>query len=135
MNLLARCLYYAYALLLLAIGAAGMLLTRFELTQIFNVDLTAMGTQPAATFLNQYAYLKSLEFSFGLFCWFFRHRILAGEPPRFIFLAGIFIGVASRVLSTIEYGTPHWAFLVFGVLEFACGTLVFVYPQTQRSAL
>ncbi len=124
MRVLTRWFYYGYTWMLLGVGGSGILIAPWELTHVFAVDLAGMGPGPAATLLNQYRFLKSTEFAFGLYCWLFRHATLAGGQARSLFLAGLFTGVAARVVSLLVDGMPHWAFLLFALLEFICGALV-----------
>jgi hypothetical protein len=128
MRQVTRVFYYGYTLMLLGVGGSGVLIAPWELPHIFAVDLSAMGAQPAATLLNQYRFLKSMELAFGLFCWLYRRPIWAGGQARGLFLAGVFAGVAARAISIGVDGVPHWAFLVFAALELVCGLLMAIQP-------
>ena len=120
--------YYGYTLMLLGVGGSGILIARWELSSIFSIDLAAMGSEPAATLLNQYRFLKSTELGFGLFCWVYRHRIWAGGEARILFLAGVLGGCAARALSIVVDGVPNWPFLVFLGLELMCALLMAIQP-------
>lgn len=128
MRRVAQVFYYGYTLMLLCVGGSGILIAPWELSRVFSVDLAAMGALPAATLLNQYRFLKSMELAFGLFCWLYRRPIWAGGRARLLFLAGVFAGVAARVISIEADGLPHWAFLVFAGLELICGALMLIQP-------
>lgn len=123
-----RVFYWGYTLMLIGVGGSGILIARWELPQIFSVDLPAMGQAPAATLLNQYRFLKSIELASGLFCWLYRDRIWAGGEARALFLAGVLAGCTARALSIAMDGVPHWAFLVFLALELACALLMAIQP-------
>lgn len=129
MPLVTRVFYYGYTWMLLCVGGSGILIAAWELPHIFSVDLSAMAPQPAATLLTQYRFLKSMEFAFGLFCWVYRREIWAGGTARRLFLAGVFGGVAARLISLTKDGVPQWAFLVFAALEFVCGVLMLLQPS------
>ncbi len=125
----AQVFYYGYTLMLLGVGGSGILIASWELPHIFAVDLSAMAARPAATLLNQYRFLKSMELAFGLFCWVYRRDIWAGGTARRLFLAGVFGGVAARIVSLAMDGVPHPAFLAFAGLELICGLLMLIQPQ------
>lgn len=132
MLLATRVFYYGYTWMLLGVGGSGILIASWELPHVFSVDVSAMAPLPAATLLTQYRFLKSMEFAFGLFCWVYRRRIWGGGTARRLFLAGVFGGVAARLVSLMIDGVPHWAFLVFAGLELICGILMLLQPT--RSA-
>ena len=135
MRVVTNIFYFGYTTMLLAIGASGIFIARWELSRLFAVDLAGMGAGPAATLLNQYRFLKSTELAFGLFCWLFRHAIFAGGNARRLFFIGLFGGVGARLLSLIVDGPPHWIFLLFAALELICGLLMLASgPQQRRAA-
>ena len=129
MALSTRVLFWGYVLMLLAVGASGVFIAEWELTRIFGVRLDDMDKLARATILNQYRFLKSVEFAFGLFSVLCRWEIFC--VPRFnrIFLIGLFGGVAARMLAIVDDGLPHWAFLVFLALELATGVLVLIQSR------
>lgn len=131
MALLTRILFWGYVLMLLGVGASGILVAEWELIRIFRVRLDDMDSLARATILNQYRFLKSIEFAFGLFSLLCREEIF--RVPKFnrIFLIGLFGGVGARVLAIVVDGMPHWAFLVFLTLELATGVLVLI--QSRKS--
>lgn len=128
MPLVTRVFYYGYTWMLLGVGGSGVLIAGWELPHIFSVNLSTMAPQQAATLLTQYRFLKSMEFAFGLFCWVYRRWIWTGGTARRLFLAGVFGGVAARLISLVMDGVPHWAFLVFAGLELICGVLMMLQP-------
>lgn len=128
MRQVTRVFYAGYTFMLIGIGGSGVLIARWELPRIFLVDLAAMGAQPAATLLNQYRFLKSMELAFGMVCWLYRRPIWAGGQARGLFLAGLFGGVAARAISIAVDGVPDWPFLVFAALELVCGVLMAIQP-------
>ncbi len=126
--------YYGYTAMLLGVGASGIFIAQWELSRLFAVDLAGMGSEPAATLLTQYRFLKSTELVFGLFCWLFRHAIFAGGEARRLFFIGLFGGVGARLFSLITDGRPHWIFLLFAALELICGLLMLALgPQRGRA--
>ncbi|MEK6210055.1 MAG: DUF4345 domain-containing protein [Pseudomonadota bacterium] len=121
-----RVLFWGYALMLLVVGASGVFIAEWELSRIFGVRLDDMDKLARATILNQYRFLKSVEFAFGLFSLLCRDEIFRLPKLNRIFLIGVFGGVAARLLSIMLDGMPHWAFLVFLALELATGVLVLI---------
>ncbi len=120
--------FYGYTGMLLCVGFSGIFIAHWELQRIFGIRLPEMNHHAVATILNQYRFLKAMEFSFGLFCATYRREIFAGGGARKLFLGGVFTGVAARAISILASGWPQWAFIVFLFLELACGILVLLQP-------
>jgi hypothetical protein len=131
MALATRVLFWGYVLMLLVVGASGVFIAEWELTRIFAVRLDDMDKLARSTILNQYRFLKSVEFAFGLFSVLCRGEIFRVRKYNRIFLIGLFGGVAARTLAIALDGVPHWAFLVFLALELATGVLVLI--QSKRT--
>lgn len=124
MQSLARLFFWGYTVMLLGIGASGMLIAPWELTHVFHLPLDLLDAAQRASMLNQYRFLKSVEFGFGMFCLLNRAAIFQPSVGLRLFLTGVFAGVLARVGSLLADGTPHWAFLAFAALEFVTGVLV-----------
>lgn len=131
MGPLARLFFWGYALMLLGVGASGMLIATWELPTVFAVAMDSMGELQRATLLNQYRFLKALEFAFGLFCVVYRHEIFTAGKDHRVFLGGLSAGVAARLGSCFVDGTPRIAFIVFMVLELVTGLLVWLSVQRK----
>ena len=123
MALLTRVLFWGYVLMLLGVGASGIFVAEWELGRIFQVRLDDMDSPARATILNQYRFLKSMEFAFGLFSLLCRDEIFRLHTFNRIFLIGLFGGVGARLLAILLDGMPHWVFVVFLALELATGAL------------
>lgn len=121
-----RVLFWGYVLMLLGVGGSGIVIAEWELTHIFAVRLDDMDKLARATILNQYRFLKSVEFAFGLFAAWCSWEIFCVHKYNRIFLIGLFGGVAARTLAIALDGVPHWAFLVFLALELVTGVLVLI---------
>ncbi|MES2940666.1 MAG: DUF4345 domain-containing protein [Pseudomonadota bacterium] len=126
MGMLARLFFWGYALMLVGIGASGMLVAGWELPAIFGVGVDAMGEPQRATLLNQYRFLKALELAFGVFCLAYRREIFLQPRDLRVFLFGLSAGVAARLGSWIFDGTPRPVFIAFAVLELLTGVLVWI---------
>jgi hypothetical protein len=126
--------FWGYVLMLLGIGASGILIASWELKNVFSLPLDSLPAEVQATFLNQYRFMKAVELSFGIFCWVWRHSIF--QPGLFnrVFLSGVFLGVAARLLSWLIDGQPQLVFLIFTALELLTGVLCF-WIVTRRSDL
>lgn len=134
MALLTRVLFWGYVLMLLIVGASGVFIAEWELQHIFKVRLDDMDGLARATILNQYRFLKSVEFAFGLFSLLCRDEIFRLPKLNRVFLIGLFGGVAARLLAIVLDGMPHWAFLAFLVLELATGVLVLIQSKKTLAA-
>ena len=113
---------------------AGIFSASWEISWVFGIPLGKLDPHVRATMLNQYRFLKSAEFSFGLFCYFFRNRIFAEVAVRRLFAAMVFLGVGARLYSVAIDGTPHWAFLAFALLEFVTGVLMISAPSVEAKS-
>lgn len=131
---LARLFFWGYALMLVGVGASGMLVAGWELPTVFAVNLDAMPQLQRATLLNQYRFLKALELAFGLFCLAYRHEIFTRSLALCVFIAGLSAGVSARLGSWIADGMPEPMFIAFMVLELVTGVLVWLAVQHGRSA-
>lgn len=134
MDRLAHVFFWGYDLMLVGIGASGMLVAGWELPTVFAVDLGALGEVQRATLLNQYRFLKALELAFGLFCLAYRHEIFTEPRALWVFLAGLSAGVAARLGSWAFDGTPRPVFIVFAALELATGVLVWLAFRQRAAA-
>jgi hypothetical protein len=121
---LATWFFWGYTLMLLGIGASGMLIAPWELRTIFAVPLDDFSPLVQATLLNQYRFLKAMELAFGLYCLLWRGAIHRPGLAHHLFLAGVAAGVAARLGSWAVDGTPHPVFLGFAVGEAITGALV-----------
>jgi hypothetical protein len=134
MTLLTRILFWGYALMLVGVGASGIFIADWELSRIFQVPLSDMGALQRATILNQYRFLKSIEFAFGLFSLLYREEIFRVAKFNRLFLIGVFAGVGARSLAIVLDGVPHWAFLAFLALELATGVLVLIQSRSSLAS-
>lgn len=133
MQRLALLFFFGYTGMLLVIGASGILIAPWELTHIFSIPLDALSIEQRASILNQYRFLKSAEFAFGVFCITHRAAIFGGRLGLRVFLCGVFSGVLARLLSLLVDGMPQWAFLAFAALELVTGVLVWRAAGTAAS--
>ena len=124
MRRLALLFFWGYTGMLLVIGASGILIAPWELAHVFGIHLDSLSLEQRASILNQYRFLKSAEFAFGIFCITHRAAIFDGNLSLRIFLCGVFAGVMARLSSLLIDGVPHWAFLAFAGLELVTGVLV-----------
>ena len=75
MKVLGAVLFSGWVGALVLLGGAGVFTGEWELRQIFHIDLAGMGPEAKANLLNQYRFLKGIEFGFGVFCVVFRREI------------------------------------------------------------
>lgn len=105
-----------YALMLLGVGFTGVVAARWELQAFFGVHLDKVDSG-AGTILNQYRFLKSVEFGAGVFCILFLGPILDGGRAAAVFLVLAVGAVIARCIALAFDGTPTWPFFVFLGLE------------------
>ena len=134
MTFLRKAFFYAYVFMFIGVGASGIFIASWELPHIFHLPLDTLTPEVRATMLTQYRFLKSAELSYGLFSFFFRHEIFAGQTVRKLFVAAVFLGVFARVLSVFVDGLPGWIWLAFAGLEAVTGVLIWTAPVTVPSA-
>lgn len=131
--------FYFYCLFLVIIGGVlGLIVPKwapldFEVyaTTIFrtNIDHASM-----ASAINQYRFMKSMEFGFGLFGLLFRKEIYTVKKFNYYFLGIMILGTLMRVLSNLTDGVPRPAYIFFSVLEFVFWIIIFLYSrQTLKS--
>jgi len=140
LNIAGNAAFYGYALfLIISGGILGILVPRwgplsFEVyaRAVFNNGLHG---EPLVSALNQYRFMKSMEFGFGLFALLFRTEIYTLRKVNRYFLGIMFLGAADRLLSIIVDGRPHPAYVFFVGLETVVGILVWLHTrQTVRDA-
>lgn len=115
--ILAAILHLAYSAMLVGVGAAGIVLARWELATVFVLDVTTLGPNGSATMLNQYRFLKSVELGAGVYSLMFRRRILAGRRETSAFLALVAGGCIARIVAWIVDGQPSALFIGFLAAE------------------
>jgi hypothetical protein len=123
--------FHSYAWFLVLIGGIlGLFVPRwgpmsFEVyaTDIFKLPLEPM---TMASTLNQYRFMKSVEFGFGLFALLFKEEIYTRRKFNRFFIGIIALGVFERGLSMVVDGQPRTAYEIFICLEAACGFIIFL---------
>lgn len=133
MRVLSLILFTGWAGALLLLGGAGLFTGAWDLRSIFHIDLANLDTEGRGNLLNQYRFLKAIEFGFGAFCFVFRDRIFRVPVYNRLFLSIVFLGAAARALSIAVDGRPHWAFVGITILEFLTGAVIAVYTRSARS--
>ena len=135
MAFLRKLFFYGYVFMFIGVGASGIFIASWELPHIFHLPLSMLTPEVRATMLTQYRFLKSAELSYGLFAFFFREAIFAGETVRKLFVTAVFLGVFARVLSVFVDGLPGWIWLAFAGLEAITGILMWTAPVAVRGAV
>lgn len=134
LNIAGNAAFYGYALfLVISGGILGILVPRwgplsFEVyaRAVFNNGLQG---EPLVSALNQYRFMKSIEFGFGLYALLFRREIYTQRKVNRFFLGIIFLGAANRALSMVIDGRPHPAYIFFVVLEVVVGFLIYLHTR------
>ena len=121
----ARWAQLLYALMLLFVGFVGVWTARTEIQLIFRLQVESWPPDVAATFLNQYRFLKGLECGAGIFCVVFHSQIMEGGSHALTFVAIVLLGILGRTVAWIADGRPSALFLIFLALEiFVLGVFV-----------
>lgn len=132
--------FYGYAwFLVLPGGVLGLLVPQwgplpFEVfaNGIFDAPLS---DTVLASALNQYRYMKSMEFGFGLFSLLFRERIYRERRFNRFYLGIVVLGAAERALSVVVDGTPRPFYVAAIFVELAVAAIVFLSSRaTLREA-
>jgi hypothetical protein len=131
-GVLATLFQLGYSLMFLVVGVAGVFVAPRELTTVFGVDAAWLATPAAATFINQYRFLKATEAGFALFCLGHRRDILEGGVSSLIFLNGCALSIFARCWSWGVDGRPSMAFIAFLVLEIMTFLLVWLHATRDR---
>ena len=129
MKILTIILFCGWSGAVLVLGGLGIFTGAWELEKIFRIDLAGMGPVATANLLNQYRFLKAIEFGFGLFCFVFWREIFRSRVFNRVFVAVVFLGAAARALSITIEGVPHRAFVGITILEFLTGFVVVAYSR------
>jgi uncharacterized membrane protein len=119
-----RFFFYLYVIALLCIGGSGLFIAPWELRRVFQIDLSSMPALAASTVVNQYRFLKGIEFAAGFICWRWRLQIFSTPESRLSFLVIVWAGVLGRLLSLFIDGPPSVAFIAFLVIEALTGVLM-----------
>jgi hypothetical protein len=130
--------FWGYALFLIFIGGIpGLLVPRwgplhFEVfaRAIFPAPL---GAEVIASTLNQYRYMKSMEFGFGLFALLYRQEIYRSRKMNRYFLGIMVLGAIERTISIFIDGQPNPAYVYFAVIEFVVPAIIFAYSRNTLS--
>ncbi|MCY1043255.1 DUF4345 family protein [Corallococcus sp. bb12-1] len=130
---------YAWFLILVG-GVLGLLVPRwgplaFEVYArgVFDAGLP---DQTLGSALNQYRYMKSMEFGFGVFCVCFRDFIYTDRRFNRFYLGIIFLGTAERALSVLLDGMPRPFYVAAIFIELSVGLIVFISTRrTLRAGL
>ena len=93
-----------------------------------------LGTEVIASTLNQYRYMKSMEFGFGLFAVLYRTEIYQSRKLNRYFLGIMLLGAVERGLSILIDGSPDPAYVFFTVIEFLVTAIIFAYSRKTLSA-
>ena len=125
---------WAYALfLILSGGVLGLFVPRWEplhfevyARAIFRLDLPS---EVMASTLNQYRFMKSIEFGFGVFALLFRREIYTIPRFNYYFLGILFLGAFERVLSMVVDGMPDRAYVGFAILETTIGLIILSHSR------
>lgn len=128
---LTRLFALVYALALTLVGGSGVFIADWELQNVFALDTAALEPQVSATLLNQYRFLKAIEFAAGLTCLVGFERIFDQPAIARLFLVLIGVGAAARLLAIIFDGWPAPVFLAFLAVELATFVLVGLHHVRQ----
>ena len=130
--------FYGYALFLVTAGGLlGLVAPTFAPMAFeayggtfFQLDLPSETMNSA---LNQFRFMKSLEFGLGVYAFLFRKEIFTVRKHTLYFVGITMLSALSRGLSLLLDGMPHPAYLAFMAVEFSVAVIVFLYARHTQS--
>ena len=128
-----RLLTLVYVLALTLVGGAGVFIAEWELQHVFALDTAALGPSAEATLLNQYRFLKAIEFAAGVACLIGFKQIFAEPRITRLFLLLVGAGAGARILAIVADGWPKPMFLAFLAIELAVFVLVALHHVRHRN--
>lgn len=124
MRLLTALLFWTWVGALVLLGGSGIFTGEWELRLVYGIDLASMSPMEQAGLLNQFRFLKAVEFGFGFFCILFRREIRRVPLFNRLFLSIVFLGASARALAIALDGWPHWTFTGITLLELLTGIVL-----------
>jgi hypothetical protein len=129
--------FYGYCLYLMLIGLLGIMIPKwspldFEVYATLIFKSSSLHGAALSSAVSQYRFMKALELGFGLFGLLFVKEVFSIRKFNRFFLGILFLGATSRLLSYMLDGRPYTAYLVFMLLEYVIGTIVFIYTRPVR---
>jgi hypothetical protein len=131
--------FFGYAIFLIVSGGVlGILVPRWGPLdfEVYARAVFAGGLhgEPLVSTLNQYRFMKSMEFGFGLFALLFRREIYTQRKMNRYFLGILFLGAFDRLLSMVLDGRPHPAYVFFVGLETVVGVIIYLHTRPSVAA-
>ena len=123
-----------YGAMLCVVGITGIVSVHWELTKVFMLDPTSWPDEVRATFINQYRFLKAVEFGAGLFCLTYWRSILIGEKASMVFIILVAAGIIARTIAWIVEGQPSMPFIIFLALEILVLAVVALYLKQNHAS-
>lgn len=124
--------YYAYAGLVLLAGVWGALGSpRLDFRILFHFSPDTLGAYARINLLDQYRFLRALEFGFGLYCFLFAREVFSNRKFNTLFLMTMALGTIARITSFWAEGRPSAAMCFFLAFE-ATGLVVIALYSFQQ---
>ena len=130
MKLSATFLFYLWAVAALCSGFIGIVAAPWELTVAFGADFSAMAERQQATLLNQYRFLRGVEFGVGVTLLVLRQKVLHDHRVGSLFVVVTGAGAAGRLVSIGVDGTPVWWVVGLFVIEAAAALAVALHLRS-----
>jgi hypothetical protein len=110
--------YYAYAGLALLAGFWGAFGSpRLDFRILFHFSPDRLGAYARINLLDQYRFLRALEFGFGLYCFLFVREVFRNRKFNALFLVTMASATVARIVSFLAEGMPSAAMCFFLAFE------------------
>lgn len=129
---LSRLIFYSYAGLAVAAGFWGAFGSpRMDFGILFHLPVDSLDHYARVNLVDQYRFLRAIEFGFGLFCLFLVREIFSVPRYNLLFLATMTAGTCARIVSLVRDGTPSDAMCFFLGFELAGILIISVYSYRE----
>lgn len=134
MKLSATFLFYLWAGAALFFGFTGMVAAPWELIVAFGADFSAMAEREQTSLLNQYRFLRGVEFGAGVLLLALRHEVLHDQRVGYLFVVVAGAGALGRLISMVIEGVPVWWTVGLFIIEAAAAIAVALYVRSNATA-
>lgn len=131
--------YYAYAGLVLAAGFWGAFGNpHLDFRILFHFSPDTLDAFARINLLDQYRFLRAMEFGFGLYCFLFTREIFRHRKFNILFLLTMTSGTLARIVSLLWEGKPSLPMCFFlgfeatGILVISIYSFQVVYHKKLR---
>lgn len=129
MKALSLLFFHGYVWTLILAGGIGVFSAQFDHRLLFDLPVSELKPQTAASVLSQYRFLRAIECGFGIFAFVFRREIFHQRVFNRVFLGTMFFGVTARIVSIFLDGQPFLIFHGFLIFELIGGVIILLHTR------